>query len=106
MTDNSLKQLDNENWLLPDPVIRVAEAAMKFKCSIFNAPKDVDTFNQELCRLKEGSILSDKDEHSWQKIRKYRNSSTHPKDQEMFSQGWTIDFLKFIPQGLMSFFNE
>jgi len=90
--------------LAAEQLFRVAETAITLKCVLLNCPQK-RTFEKKLNWLKERGVLSTIEEKSWQKVRKYRNASSHPDDQEMFPPGWAIDFLFYITENINKLFS-
>lgn len=92
--------------LAGEQLLRVADSAIMFKCQLLGAPRQVSDFYKRLKWLAKQKIISPKQEHQWQKVRRFRNSASHPQDQMILPPGYYIDFLVYITEEINMLFDS
>jgi hypothetical protein len=90
--------------LATEQLFRVAETAIKLLCESKGTPKRIKSFDDKLKWLAQQGIISARVEHSWQKIRRLRNESSHPNNQNILPPGWAIGFLDYIAEQINALF--
>lgn len=76
-----------------EQLARIAEAALTFKCQQIKAPNSISSFKEKIGFLCEKKIITEAEKESWDGMRKFRNESSHPKDQNILPPGMAIKIL-------------
>jgi hypothetical protein len=77
--------------LAGEQLFRVAEAAVSAKCNLLGAPKKLN-FYKRLKFLLDNKVISNQEYFEWESIRKLRNVSSHPQQQNILPPG-TVSML-------------
>jgi hypothetical protein len=82
--------------LVYEQLSRVFEAAITCKCKSLGIPDKIRVFKEKLEWLKGQGVITDREECSLQKVRRFRNRGSHPSDYAYFHAQEVLDFLKYI----------
>ncbi len=82
--------------LVYEQLSRVFETAITFKCKSLGIPGKIRMFNQKLLWLNEKGFITNKQEQSFQKVRRFRNRGSHPNNYTFFHAQEVLDFLNYI----------
>ena len=90
--------------LVYEQLSRVFEAAITSKCISLGFPGKIKRFEDKLVWLKEKGAITDREERSWHKVRRFRNRGSHPHDYVFFHAQEVLDFLNYITPVINSLF--
>jgi len=92
--------------LAMEQLFRVAEAAVKHKCSALRAPKSTKTLKKRIDWLVNESIIPQTESALWHTVRHLRNMASHPEKQSILTPVYTLGILERIASQINSLFNN
>jgi len=92
--------------LAMEQLFRVAEAAVKHKCSALKAPKSTKRFEERINWLVNKSIIPQSESGQWKAVRYLRNIASHPERQSISPPNVTIGILERVASLINSLFNN
>ena len=79
-----------------EQLFRVHEAAARIRCQMANAPeKETRNFDGQIKWLIGAGLIAGRDDDKrWHAVRQLRNSTSHPKDQNIFDPNMALTMLE------------
>ena len=89
-----------------EQLVRIAEAAISFKCKTLQAAPTFRTFEKKIDFLADNHVISQQEREGWHAIRKFRNEVSHPKNQTILPPGSAIGLLEYITDKINILFSN
>lgn len=89
-----------------EQITRVLEAAVTHKCKLIGASNSTEKFVQKIDYLIAEGFILEKESVAWHATRKWRNSASHPKQQQIILPSMVIGMVKRDVERINSLFND